>query len=175
MPDHVVVLRHEDGDSWDYCVITHMGTKMTVEANRPAAPSSTMSLYASHTDTLCSGPAWSEFAKQLGVDDAKKTGANAYVVSIYRPAAGQREALDSFLNEPPDKTTDSSVGRVTLQHLEGAAWTFVSIQRWNSWPEYGSDNVKSIAQMGRNQQGGWFKLRNLVSFHTDTLCDRISP
>jgi hypothetical protein len=23
MPDHVIVLRHEDGDSWDYCVITH--------------------------------------------------------------------------------------------------------------------------------------------------------
>ena len=89
--------------------------------------------------------------------------------------AGQRDALDKFLNEPPDRTTDSSAGRVTLQHLEGAAWNFVSIQRWNSWADYGKDNVASIAQMGRNQQGGWFKLRDLVSFHTDTLCDRIAP
>ena len=70
---------------------------------------------------------------------------------------------------------DSSAGRLTLTHLEGAAWTFVSIQRWNSWNDYGKDNVNSIAQMGRNQQGGWFKLRSLISFHTDTLCDRIAP
>src|SRR4051812_18059928 len=116
MPDHVIVLRHEDGDSWDYCVVTHLGTKTTIEANRPAAPSSTMSLYSAHTDTFVSGPSWSEFAKQLGIDDASKTAGAAYVVSIYRPAAGQREALDKFLNEPPDKATDSSVGRVTLQH-----------------------------------------------------------
>ena len=175
MPDHVIVLRHEDGDSWDYCVVTHLGTKTTIEANRPAAASSTMSLYASHTDTFASGPSWSDFAKQLGIDDASKSAGAAYVVSMYRPVPGQREALDKFLNQPPDKATNSSVGRVLLQHLEGAAWTFVSIQRWNSWPDYGNGNVKSIAQMGRNQQGGWFQLRNLISFHTDTLCDRIAP
>src|SRR5678809_1453385 len=27
MPGHFIVLRHEDGDSWDYCVIEHLGTK----------------------------------------------------------------------------------------------------------------------------------------------------
>ena len=175
MPDHVVVLRHTDGDSWDYCVITHLGTKATVEANRPPAPSSQMAMYAAHTDTFASGPSWTDFAKQLGLDDAAKSKASAFVVSIYRPAAGQREALDKFLNEPPDRSTDSSAGRVTLQDMEGAAWTFVAVQRWNSWADYGKDNVASIAQMGRNQQGGWFKLRDLVSFHTDTLCDRIAP
>ena len=31
-----------------------------------------------------------------------------------------------------------------------------------------------VAQMNK-KQGGWFKLRSLVSFHTDTLCDRIAP
>ncbi len=174
-PDHVVVLRHEDGDSWDYCVITHLGTKTTLEAARPTASPAMMALYSAHTDTYASGPSWTVFAKELGIDDAGKTSAAAYVVSMYRPASGQREALDKFLNEAPDKATDSSSGRVTLQHLEGAAWTFVSIQRWNSWVDYGKDNVNSIAQMGRNQQGGWFKLRNLISFHTDTLCDRIAP
>jgi hypothetical protein len=175
MPDHVIVLRHEDGDSWDYCVVTHYGTKMTIDANRPPAAPNMMSLYAAHTDTFVSGPPWAEFAKQLGIDDASKSKDAAYVVSMYRPAAGQREALDKFLNEPPDKATDSTTGRVCLQHLEGAAWTFVTIQRWNSWPDYGKDNVNSIAQMGRGQQGGWLKLRSLISFHTDTLCDRISP
>ncbi|HJT44874.1 MAG TPA: hypothetical protein VJ721_01265 [Chthoniobacterales bacterium] len=174
-PAHLTVLRHADGDSWDYCVITHLGTKATIEANRPAPASSLMGLYAAHTDTFASGPAWNDFAKQLGLDDASKSKASAFVVSIYRPAAGQREALDKFLNEPPDRTSDSSSGRVTLQHLEGAAWTFLTVQRWNSWADYGKDNVTSIAQMGRNQQGGWFQLRNLISFHTDTLCDRIAP
>ena len=175
MPDHVVVLRHVDGDSWDYCAITHLGTKTTIEANRPAAPASMMALYSAHTDTFASGPSWSEFARQLGLEDATKTAGAAYVVSMYRPAPGQREALDKFLSEPPDRATDTSAGHVLLQHLEGAAWTFVSIQRWASWADYGKDNVNSIAQMGRNQQGGWFKLRNLISFHTDTLCDRIAP
>jgi len=175
MPGHFVVLRHADGDSWDYCVITHLGTKATIEASRPAPATNTMALYSAHTDTFASGPSWSEFAKQLGLDDASKSKASAYVVSIYRPAAGSREALDKFLNEAPDRANDSSVGRLTLQHMEGAAWTFLSVQRWNSWGDYGKDNVASIAQMGRNQQGGWFKLRDLASFHTDTLCDRLAP
>jgi hypothetical protein len=175
MPGHYIVLRHEDGDSWDYCVIEHLGTKATVDANRPAPPANQTAAYAAHTDTFVAGPAWADFAKQLGIDDASKTAGAAYVVSMYRPVPGQRDALDKFLNEPPDKTIDSSTGRLTLQHLEGAAWTFVSIQRWNSWNDYGKDNIASIAQLGHNQQGGWFKLRNLVSFHTDTLCDRIAP
>lgn len=175
-PGHMIVLRHEDGDSWDYCVITHLGTKATIEANRPATPASQVAAYAAHTDTFANGPAWADFAKQLGIDESGKGSSGAaYVVSMYRTAAGQRDALDKFLNEPPDRTTDSSAGRVTLMHLEGAAWNFVSVQRWNSWADYAKDNVASIAQMGRNQQGGWFKLRTLVSYHTDTLCDRIAP
>jgi len=26
-----IVLRHQDGDAWDYAVITHLGTKATVK------------------------------------------------------------------------------------------------------------------------------------------------
>jgi hypothetical protein len=173
--DHIVLLRHVDGDSWDYCLITHIGAKATVETNRPPTTPSQAALWAQHTDTFVSGPSWAEFSKQLGLDDASKTSASAFVVSIYRPVPGQREALDKFLNQPPDRATDSSVGSAVLQHLEGAAWTFVGIQRWNSWADYAKDNVASIAQMGRNQQGGWFKLRELVSLHTDTLCNRVAP
>src|SRR4029453_15474539 len=32
MPGHFIVLRHQEGDAWDYCLITHMGGKATVEA-----------------------------------------------------------------------------------------------------------------------------------------------
>jgi len=40
--------------------------------------------------------------------------------------------------------------------------------------DFGRDQVNSIAQMNK-KEGGWFTLRSLVSFHTDTLCDRITP
>lgn len=179
VPGHFIILRHEDGDSWDYCAIAHIGTKATIDAAHAATPTaaSTMANYAAHTDTFAMGPSWAEFTKALGIDENGKGGSKdaAYVVSIYRAGSGQRDALDKFLNQPPDRATDSSAGHVTLQHVEGAAWNFVSIQRWNSWADYAKDNVASIAQMGRNQQGGWFKLRELVSFHTDTLCDRFAP
>ena len=136
MPGHFVVLRHLNGDAWDYCVIEHLGTKATVEANRPAPPASQMALGDWHNDTFATGPSWAEFAKQMGLDDASKSKESAYVVSMYRPVSGQREALDKFLNEPPDRAVDTSSGNVVLQHLEGAAWTFVAVARYNSWADY---------------------------------------
>src|SRR4029450_12878579 len=32
MPEHFIVLRHQDCDAWDYIVVTHLGKKATVEA-----------------------------------------------------------------------------------------------------------------------------------------------
>ena len=174
MPGHLLVLRHQDGDAWDYCAIEHLGTKATIEANRPAPPASEMGLGDWHTDTLCSGPSWAEFAKQMGIDDASKGTGAAYIVSMYRTEPGQREALDKFVNEPPDRTTDTFSGSVVLQHMEGAAWTFVRIQRYNSWADFAKEQTSSVAQMSKSD-AGWFRLRSLVSFHTDTLCDRIAP
>ena len=174
MPGHFIVLRHMDGDDWDYCVIEHLGTKATIDAVRPAVPASQMALGASHTDTFVNGPAWSEFAKQMGIDDASKSAASAYVVSTYRPAPGQRDGLDKFLNEPPDRATDTSSGNVVLQHLEGAAWTFVAVSRYNSWSDFAKNESNSVAQMNK-KEGGWFKLRTFISYHTDTVCDRMAP
>ena len=175
MQGHVIVLRHQQGDSWDYCAIEHLGTKATVEANRPAPPASEMALGEWHNDTYANGPSWTEFAKQMGLDDASKSTASVYTVSIYRPVPGQREALDKFLNEPPDRATDSSSGNVVLQHLEGAAWTFVAITRYNSWADYAKTQVAQIAEMAKSKDSGWNKLRTLAAFHTDTACDRIAP
>ena len=30
MPDHFVVLRHQEGDDWDFVVIQHLGSKAEV-------------------------------------------------------------------------------------------------------------------------------------------------
>jgi len=174
MPGHFVVFRHMDGDAWDYCVIEHLGTKMTIEASAAATPAMQPALNDWHTDTYVTGPAWADFAKALGLDDASKSKESAYAVSMYRPIPGQREALDKFLNEPPDRTVDTSSGNVVLQHMEGAAWTFVAVARYNSWADFAKNETNSIPQMNK-KEGGWFKLRSLVSFHTDTLCDRIAP
>ena len=174
MPGHMIVLRHQDGDAWDYCVIEHLGTKATVDASRPAPPTSQMALGDWHTDTFVNGPAWVTFAKELGIDDATKSTASAYVVSVYRPEPGQRQALEKFLSEPPDRAVDTSSGNILMQHLEGAAWTFVTIARYNSWNDFARNETNNIGQMSK-KDSGWFKLRNLVSYHTDTLCDRMAP
>src|SRR5204863_107014 len=38
MPGHFAVLRHQDGDAWDYVAIEHLGTKASVEAAGTAVP-----------------------------------------------------------------------------------------------------------------------------------------
>src|SRR6266536_5934774 len=101
MPGYLIVLRHQDGDEWDDCVIEHLGTKATIEASRPAPPANQMALGDWHTDTFVNGPSWATLAKELGIDDATKSTASAYTVSMYRPEPGQREALEKFLSEPP--------------------------------------------------------------------------
>jgi hypothetical protein len=41
MPGHFLILRHEDGDAWDYVAIEHLGTKATVEAAGTPVPPAT--------------------------------------------------------------------------------------------------------------------------------------
>jgi hypothetical protein len=176
MPGHSLVLRHQDGDSWDYAVIQHMGTKATVDAVRPAPSPSVRDLSDWHNDTFVNGPSWSEFTKAMGIDEAAdktKTAGSAYVISVYRPAAGHREQLEKMLSEPP-AAGDTSAGNVLMQHLEGGPWTFLTIARYNSWQDFGTNESNSVAETAKGQ-GGWFQLREHTSFHNDTLCDRIAP
>lgn len=175
MQGHHIVLRHQQGDAWDYAVIEHLGTKATVDAARPTPTPAQRDLGDWHTDTYVSGPPWADFAREMGIgDDAAKNAGSVYVVSVHRPAPGQRDALDKMLNEPPDRTTDTSSGNVVMQHLEGSEWIFLAIARYNSWDDFAKNEMNSIAQTNKNQ-GGWFKLRDYISFHTDTICDRIKP
>lgn len=176
MPGHSLVLRHQDGDAWDYAVIQHMGPKATVEAVRPAPSPGVRDLSDWHNDTYVNGPSWAEFTKAMGIDDSadkSKTAGSAYVVSVYRPAAGHRDQLERMLSEPP-ASGDTSAGNVLMQHLEGGPWTFLTIARYSSWQDFGTNESNSVAGTAKGQ-GGWFQLREHASFHNDTLCDRIAP
>ena len=173
MPDHFIVLRHQDGDAWDYVVITHLGTKATVEAAGTAVPPDKRDLSAWHNDTFVNGPSWEEFTKAMGIegDSASKSSGSVYSVSYYRPAAGHREQLEKMLSEAPN---DTSAGNVLMQHLEGGPWTFLTIARYNSWEDFAKGEKNSVAQTTK-KDSPWSSLREHTDFHTDTLTDRIAP
>jgi ABC-type glycerol-3-phosphate transport system substrate-binding protein len=176
MPDHFVVLRHQDGDAWDYVVITHLGPKATVEAAGTAVPPDKRDLGAWHTDTFVNGPSWEEFTRAMGIDaDSKsKTTGSVYSVSYYRPAPGHREQLEKMLSELPNAANDTTAGNVLMQHLEGANWTFLAIARYNSWDDYAKGEKNSVADTTK-KDSPWSRLRDHADFHTDTLTDRIAP
>ncbi len=176
MPGHFVVLRHQDGDAWDYVAIEHLGTKATVEAAGTAVPQDKRDLSEWHNDTFVNGPSWEEFTRAMGIDgdSAGKTSGSVYVVSVYRPAPGHRDGLEKMLSEPPSRPTDTSAGNVLMQHLEGGPWTFLTIARYNSWEDYATNEKNSVAQTNK-KEGGWFRLRDHIDFHNDTLTDRIAP
>ena len=175
MPGHFIVLRHQDGDAWDYVVITHIGPKATVEAAGTAVPPDKRDLGEWHTDTFVNGPSWGEFTRAMGIDgdSATKTAGSVYVVSVYRPAPGHREGLEKMLSEAP-QSPDTSAGNVLLQHLEGAAWTFLTVARYNTWEDFATGEKNSAAQTNK-KDGGWVRLRDHAAYHTDTVTDRLAP
>ncbi len=170
-----ILLRHQDGDDWDYISIEHEGSKATVESAGTPVPPSKRALMDWHNDSFVSGPSWADFAKAMGLDaDASKTAGAVYVVADYRAAPGHREELDKMLSETPAAGTDTSSGNVLLQHLEGAAWNFLGVVRYDSWDKFAENEKISVAQTNKGQ-GGWNDLRNHVASHHDTLADRILP
>lgn len=174
-PQHGILLRHQDGDEWDYVSIEHIGSKATVENPATPMPDPARALMEKHDDTFVNGPSWAEFSKEMGIDgDASKTAGSVYSVSVYRAAPGHRDALEKMLSEPPNGATDTSSGNVVMAHLEGAPWNFLTVVRYDSWAKFAENETNSIAQTNKNE-GGWFELRDHVASHTDTLTDRIQP
>jgi hypothetical protein len=172
MAGHVLVLRHNYGDAWDYVVIQHMGTKATVEATPSAIPASVRDLYNWHNDTFVNGPSWADFTRAMGIgDQASKTSGSEYVVSVYRSVPGHRDQLEKMLSAAPQP---GAAGNVIMQHLEGGPWNYLSIVRFNSWHDLATSETNDAAQMTKNQ-GPWFDIREHASFHNDTLADRIVP
>jgi hypothetical protein len=176
MPDHFVVLRHQDGDAWDYVVITHLGPKATVEAGGNPVPADKRALSACHTDTFVNGPSWEEFSRAMGIDkdSASKTTGSVYIVSHYLPAPGHRDQLEKMLSEVPSAPSDTTAGNVLMQHLEGANWTFLTIARYNSWDDFAKGEKAGVANTTK-KDSPWSQLRDHTDFHTDTLTDRIAP
>jgi hypothetical protein len=174
MPGHMVMFRHQDGDSWDYVTIEHMGTKATVDAARPTPPpAAAAGRDASdwHTDTFVSGPSWADFSKAMGINEGAGKSA-VYIVSVYRTVPGHREQLDAELNT--QSPGDPAAGSVVMQHLEGAAWTFLGVVRYATWPDFVKSEEVSAAEQAKGS-GGWARLREHSSYHTDTLADRMMP
>lgn len=172
MPDHFVVLRHQEGDDWDYAVIQHMGPKAEVTAAAPSAPDPARDLRAWHTDTFVSGPSWAEFTRQMGIGGAAPAGSPIYIVSVQRPVPGHRAQLATSLStvDPAAKVT---TGNVLLTHLEGGEWTFATLTRYNSWTDLAADRAAAAANAA--SAGGWDEVRQHTAFHRDTIADRIYP
>ena len=164
MGTHFLLLRHQWGDDWDYCLIQHMGTKASVELtnanpNRPPT-------MAWHTDSYAAGPSWAEVTRALMPSDGKSS--SVYVVAVHRAIPGHRAQLEKLLKQPP-ASSKVPVSTVLFSHLEGGPWNFVEVDRYNSWQDVATDAAASA------NDPGWASLREHSAFHHDTLADRIVP
>jgi hypothetical protein len=165
MGSHFLLLRHQWGDDWDYCLIQHVGTKASVEVtnanpNRPPT-------MAWHTDSYAAGPSWGELTRVMmpAASDGKSSN-SVYVVAVHRAIPGHRGQLEKLLKEPrPNAKTP--IATVVLTHLEGGPWNFVSIDRYGSWQDLATDAAASL------NDPGWASVRDHSAFHHDTLADRI--
>jgi hypothetical protein len=173
MPGHYIVLRHQQGEDWDYAAIEHLGTKATVTAAGTPPPANARDLNAWHGDSFVNGPAWPEFAKAMDLDDAAKSAGSVYVVSVFRAASGHRDELERSLTQAPAAGA-TVAGTVLMQHLEGGPWHFLRIERYNSWQDYAT-NERTSAVDTLKPGGGWLGVRDHSSYHNDTITDRIAP
>jgi hypothetical protein len=171
MPDHFVVLRHQEGDDWDYAVIQHMGAKVEVTATPPAQAFPARPLTAWHDDTFVSGPGWAEFTKQMALDGPAN---QIYIVGVHRAVAGHRDQLLAGLNAPASGSSKIQTGNILLQHVEGGNWNFLTLTRYNSWQDLGTDRA-GVASAAASTPGGWADIRQHSAFHRDTIADRIFP
>jgi hypothetical protein len=171
MPEHFVVLRHQEGDDWDYVVIQHLGPKAEVSAAAPAPPTGGPALSAWHNDTFVVGPTWGEFTKQMGIGGSAGAGL-VYIVGVHRHVPGHRAELEKALNAPAAGKTQT--GSVFLRHLEGSDWTFATITRYNSWQDFATDRAAAAAATA-STPGGWADIRAHSGHHRDTIADRIYP
>jgi hypothetical protein len=172
MPDHFIVLRHQEGDDWDYVVIQHLGAKAEV-VGTPSATNPARALTAWHNDTFASGPAWGEFTKQMAIGGAAAAGGSpVYVLGVHRAVAGHRDQLQSALSAATAGAGKIETGNVLMQHVEGGDWNLLTLTRYNSWQDLGNDRG---AAASATTPGGWADIRQHSAFHRDTIADRIFP
>ncbi len=163
LASHFLLLRHQEGDDWDYCLIQHLGPRATVVIT-PTPPNAPPTR-AWHNDTFVSGPSWAEFSKLM-----TGSATSIYIVGVHRAAPGRRTQLLEILNRP-DPSAKVPISHTTLTHLEGADWQFLSLDRYNSWLDFGTDRAASAS----GGQQGWLEVRQNSAYHSDTLADRVAP
>ena len=171
MPDHFMVLRHQEGDSWDYVVIQHLGAKPTVDPSPTANPA--RDLRAWHNDTFVSGPPWAEFAQAMGLGGTERSAGMVYIVGVHRPVPGHRDQLEKALSSSGPSKSKIQPGNMVLQHIEGGDWIFLSLTRYNSWQDLATERAEAAANPSAT--GGWADVRQHSDFHRDTIADRIYP
>ena len=162
MAAHFLMLRHQEGDDWDYVHIQHVGKQATV-AVTPPPPSANMPTQAWHNDAFVAGPSWAEFSKLM-------TGppTSVYIVGVHRAVPGRRVQLLEILNRP-DPSSKVPISQTTLEHLEGAAWQFLNLVRYNSWQDLATHRTSAAAGPG------WTETRQHSAYHVDTIADRVGP
>jgi hypothetical protein len=139
---HFVVLRHQEGDDWDYVVIQHLGSKAEVTATAPPPSDAVRALSAWHSDTFVSGPSWAEFSKEMSISGS--TNGLVYLVGVHRAVPGHREQLFKSLSAA-GPSAKIQTGSVVLQHLEGSEWTFATITRYNSWQDVATERAFRVS------------------------------
>jgi hypothetical protein len=170
-----LILRHREGDDWNLLVVASLGPEITLKAAPPSADVQQFStrarpLRAQHNDTFAIGPPWAEARKlMLGDERAESPGGagGVYVVSVMRSLPGHRDQLEGALK----KIAAEDTGRtLTLQHLEGAPWEFVTITRYDSWTAFGESEQKGGGQPGPISLG----LGEHLAEHHDTVAERVT-
>ena len=167
MASHYLLLRHQSGDDWDYCVIQHLGAKASVDlTNANPNPTPTM---AWHTDSFVSGPSWGEFTRALlPAATETKASSSVYVVAVHRAVPGHRSQLDGVLRQV-NADAKVPISSLVFTHLEGGPWQFLAVDRYNSWQDLATDRTATA------NDPGWLQVREHDSFHHDTIADRIVP
>lgn len=168
MPGHFLVLRHRDGDDWDYAVIEHLGKKFTLDpASYSPPPSSAPATGAWHTDTFVVGPSWDVFAKQMGFGADAAKGNPVYILATWRAVPGKRAELSKMLSTGPAPNAKIQPGSVMLAHIEGGPWQFLTLDRFNSWQDYATNQDTEADE-------GWYTIRDYGAWHHDTLASRVA-
>ena len=159
-----LILRHREGGDWDLVVITPVGPDYTANAEVPPPPvqkfNETVAGLASwHADTLAAGPAWS--LVQPALLPTRSAAPAVFVVSDYRALPGHRQqlrqALDGLAQASPGKS-------VVFTHVDGAAWNFLTVTRFDSWAAVGDTTQPAPAGPDVGMQ-----LREHVALHHDTI------
>ncbi len=161
MQGHFVVLRHQEGDDWDFCVIEHVGTKATVEITPPPPASSAPPVNAWHSDTFVVGPSWAEFQRVMGAAPG-----GVYIVSTQLAVPGHRDQLVATLNQVNSAAKVKSA-HILFTHLEGAAWQYLSVTRYASWSDLAADRATAASSKE------WAEVRMHSASHHDTIADRV--